>query len=410
MIARRERATAARGPNRDDIVRDADAFSLVLGGPLFQLLRRAHLSDDALHLIRQRVVVIVALLWLPLLVFAAWQHQLLGNAEVPFLKDIEAQVRFLFTVPLLVISELVVHQRMRPIARTFLDRNLIPDAAMERFDAAIGAALRLRNSLLAELLLIALVYVLGVVVLWRHYVALDAATWYTTPAPGGGYRLSPAGLWYGYVSLPLFQFLLVRWYFRIFIWARFLWQVARIPLALVPTHPDRVGGLGFLSNTVFAFTPLAVAHGAIVAGPIATRVLFLGEKLVDFKVEIAVIVAWLVVLVFAPLLVFAPQLAQARRAGLREYGNLGERYVRAFDTKWLRRGAPPDEALVGSADIQSLADLANSFEVVNTMQLVPITQAALLQLGIATLVPVAPLLLTMMPLEQLLRQLAGLLI
>ena len=410
MIARRERATAARGPSRDDIVRDADAFSLVLGGPLFQLLRRAHLSDDALHLIRQRVVVIVALLWLPLLVFAAWQHQLLGNAEVPFLKDIEAQVRFLFTVPLLVISELVVHQRMRPIARTFLDRNLIPDAAMERFDAAIGAALRLRNSLLAELLLIALVYVLGVVVLWRHYVALDAATWYTAPAPGGGYRLSPAGLWYGYVSLPLFQFLLVRWYFRIFIWARFLWQVARIPLALVPTHPDRVGGLGFLSNTVFAFTPLAVAHGAIVAGPIANRVLFLGEKLVDFKVEIAVIVAWLVVLVFAPLLVFAPQLAQARRAGLREYGNLGERYVRAFDTKWLRRGAPPDEALVGSADIQSLADLANSFEVVKTMQLVPITKAALLQLGIATLVPVAPLLLTMMPLEQLLRQLAGLLI
>ena len=70
-------------------------------------------------------------------------------------------------------------------------------------------------------------------------------------------------MWYGYVSLPLFQFLLMRWYFRLFIWTRFLWQVSRLDLSLVPTHPDRVGGLGFLANTVYAFPPLAVAHGAL---------------------------------------------------------------------------------------------------------------------------------------------------
>lgn len=408
--ARRERARpAGRVPGREDILHDAENFSLVLGGPLFQLLRRAHLSDDALHLLRQRVVTIVVLLWLPLMLLSAWQHQLLGNAEVPFLKDFDAQVRFLVVVPLLVLSELIVHQRMRPIARTFLDRRLIPPEGMARFDAAIVSALRLRNSLLGELLLVALVYGVGVLVLWRQYVALDASTWYTAPT-AHGYHLSPAGLWYGYVSLPLFQFLLVRWYFRLFIWARFLWQVSRIPLALVPTHPDRVGGLGFLSNTVFAFASLALAHGALVAGPIANRIFFLGAKLTDFKAEIAVVLGFLMVIVFVPLLVFAPQLAQARRNGLREYGNLGERYVRGFDAKWLRGGAAPDESLVGSADLQSLADLANSYEVVKTMRLAPITKAALLQLGVATLVPIAPLLLTMMPLEQLLRQLAGLLI
>jgi hypothetical protein len=32
-------------------------------------------------------------------------------------------------------------------------------------------------------------------------------------------------------------------------------QVSRIDLSLIPTHPDRVCGLGFLSNTVYAFTP-----------------------------------------------------------------------------------------------------------------------------------------------------------
>ena len=113
--------------------------------------------------------------------------------------------------------------------------------------------------------------------------------------------------------------------------------------------------------------------------------------------------------VVVPLLLFAPQLAQAKRDGLREYGTLAERYVRAFDAKWLRGTAPPVESLVGSGDIQSLADMNNSFEVVRTMRAALVTRDAVLQLGIATLVPLAPLLLTMMPLEELLKKLFGIL-
>jgi hypothetical protein len=114
-------------------------------------------------------------------------------------------------------------------------------------------------------------------------------------------------------------------------------------------------------------------------------------------------------LVFAPFLVFAPQLASAKRTGLREYGTLAERYVREFDTKWLRGGAPADERLVGSADIQSLADLGNSFEVVKSMRAVPITRDAFVGLVAATLAPVVPLMLTMMSLEELLKKLFGVL-
>jgi hypothetical protein len=200
---------------------------------------------------------------------------------------------------------------------------------------------------------------------------------------------------------------MVRWYFRIFIWMRFLWQVSRIPLSLIPTHPDRVGGLGFLSNTVFAFTPLAVAHGGLHAGYIANRIFYLGAALPQFKVEIALLVLFLLCIVLGPLLLFASQLAEARRKGNREYGALAERYVREFDAKWLRGGAPAGEPLVGSGDIQSLADLSNSFEVVLSMRVAPITKQALVQLVAATVVPIVPLALTMMPLEELLRKLIG---
>ena len=384
-------------------------FSLVLGGPLFQLLRRAHLCDDALLLVRQRIIAFALLAWLPLLVLSALEGQLLGGpAVIPFLKDVEVHTKLLVVLPLLIIAELVVHQRMRPLLQQFLERKLIPEDAMPRFEAAIASAFRLRNSVLAELLLIAFVYGVGVLIVWRQYVALDTATWYAASS-AGRVKLSLAGTWYGYVSLPLFQFLLCRWYFRLFVWTRFLWQVSRINLRLVPTHPDRVGGLGFLAQTAHTLTLLAVAHGALLAGPLAGRIFFLGAALPQFKAEMAVLVILLLCLILGPLLVFAPQLAAAKRTGLREYGTLAGRYVREFDAKWLRRAAPADEPFVGSADIQSLADLANSYDVVRTMRLAPITRQAIVELVVATLLPIAPLLLTVMPLEELLQKLGSML-
>jgi hypothetical protein len=388
---------------------EAPDFSLVLGGPLFQLLRRAHLTGDALELLRLRILVISLIAWLPLLVLSALEGQALGgSAAVPFLLDVEVHIRFLVVIPLLIVAELVAHQHMRFVVKQFLERNLIAENNLPRFDAAIASAFRLRNSVLGEVLLIGLVYVVGVLIIWRQYTALATATWYAVPT-SEGLKLSLSGMWYVYVSLPILQFLLMRWYFRIFIWTRFLWQVSRLGLSLVPTHPDHVGGLGFLSITAYAFTPLAVAHGGLLAGVIANRIFYLGASLPQFKIEIAVLVVFLLCMVLGPLLLFAPQLAKAKREGNREYGTLAERYVREFDTKWVRGGAPAGEPLVGSSDIQSLADLNNSFEVVRTMGIAPITKAAILQLVAATLAPVAPLALTMMPLEELLKKLFGIL-
>jgi hypothetical protein len=385
-------------------------FSLVLGGPLYQLWRRTHLAGDALEMMRQRIVAISLFAWLPLLALSALQGHLLGgDAAVPFLLDVEIHVKFLLAMPLLIYAELLTHQRMRNVVRQFLVRHLIPESAMARFHDAIESAFRLRNSVLAEVLLLAFVYGVGVLVVWRHYTALEAATWYAT-ASAAGSKLSLAGIWYGYVSLPMFQFLLIRWYFRIFIWARFLWQMSRIELSIVPTHPDHLGGLEFLSNTVYAFFPLAMAHGALLSGQLANRIFYLGAALPDFKIEIAVLVIFLLCLVFGPLLLFASQLRQAKLKGGLEYGTLAQRYAREFDAKWLRGGAPADEPLIGSSDIQSLADMGNSFEVVRTMRTAPITKQAALQLVAATLAPILPLALTMMPLEELLQKLFKILI
>jgi hypothetical protein len=234
-------------------------FSLVAGGMLFRLLRRSHLTGDALELFLQRILVSLLITWLPLLVLSVLEGEALGgSAVVPFLLDWETQVRFLVVLPLFFIAELVNHWGMRLVAKQFHDRNLIPESALPRFDLALSSVLRLRNSVFAEVLVIGLVYAVGINLLWRQQTALQITMWYGASS-AGGLKLTLAGMWFLFVSLPLYQFLQVRWYFRVFIWIRFLWQVSRIDLRLVPTHPDRAGGLGFLSNTAHYFMPLVAA-------------------------------------------------------------------------------------------------------------------------------------------------------
>jgi len=381
-----------------------DEFSMVLGGPLFQLICKSRLGDAALHLLRRRVIFATMISWAPLLVLSLMGGHVGAPLKVPFVSDIEVHARFLLALPLLIIAELVVHQRTRPVVRHFIDRGLIPGAFRGRFNASIDSALRLRNSVTAEVALLVLVYAVGMIFIRPRYVALDEPTWYSMP-DATGQHLTLAGSWYVYVSLPLFQFMLLRWYFRIFIWIRFLWHVSRIPLSLVPTHPDRVAGLGFLSHTPAAFAPLLAAHGVVLAGFIASQIFFHGMGLLDFKFELIAVVLFLLLLVLAPLLLFVPDLAAAKRIGLREYGTLAQKYVREFDSKWLRGGSPAGEPLLGSSDIQSLADMGNCFEFVRSIKILPVTREGLVALVVITLVPVAPLLLTMVPLDELLNRL-----
>jgi hypothetical protein len=379
-------------------------FSLILGGPLYQLFCRAHLCGNVLQLLRRRVLVLCGIAWVPLFLLSVLEGNALGGAvKVPFLLDPEVYARFFLALPLLIIAELVIHERMRTVVRQFLERDLIPDNVRAKFDAAIESALRLRNSIFAEVMLIVIVYVIDVLVIWRGHLVLDVGTW-SCSFVNGEPQPTLAGWWYRFVSLPVLQFLLLRWYYRLFIWARFLWQVSRLNLRLIATHPDHSAGLGFLAQISNAFGPLLVAQGALVAGMIADRIFYAGARLPQFRVELVALAVIAVLIVVGPLIVFAPKLGRVKRAALREYGAFAQRYVREFEQKWLRGGAPAGETPLGSGDIQSLADLGNSFEAIRQMRSIPFTPRALVQLAIVTLAPVAPLALTMISAEELLQR------
>jgi hypothetical protein len=375
-------------------------FSLVLGGPLFQLFRRAHLSGDGLELLRRRILAITIFTWLPLLLLSAIEgHALSGSFKISFLRDIEAHVRFLIALPVLLGAELVVQIRLGSVVRRFVERNIIAAQDRPKFDAAVKSARRVRDSVAVEMGLLILAYTVGVWI-WRSEVALGSATWYALP-DAMQLHLTKAGCWYAFVSIPIFQFILLRWYMRLVLWFWLLWKFSRLNLQLSAAHPDRAGGIGFLGSNSDAFAPILFAQGSLLAGVIASRVLYQGQNLLAFRMQAAGFIVFFILFILGPLVMFTPQLDRAKRAGKAYYGLLASRFVFGFEAKWTPSSAPGTGELHAD-DIQGLADLGSSYSAVRGMRLVPFALEDVTFLVVTTVLPLLPLVLTRFSPEQVL--------
>jgi hypothetical protein len=127
---------------------------------------------------------------------------------------------------------------------------------------------------------------------------------------------------------------------------------------------------------------------------IASRVLYHSESLMSFKLYAGSFVAFFLCAILGPLFMFTPKMATAKREGSAMYGLLASRYVEGFQRKWVTGDAGGSEELLGTGDIQSLADLGNSYAVVREMRVVPFGLQDIVRLAAVTAAPVVPLLLT----------------
>lgn len=371
-----------------------EGFSLASGGLLDRALARAGLSGS-----RRLLAVLVAVCWLPLLILSAAQGLARGDrVPVPFLLDIAVHVRFLFAMPLLVLGLRPVAARLSADLRQVGTSQLVPEREIPELRSAIEHASRWKDSAAVELVLLLLVVLsslrpLDVVQEWTRF------TW-AGVLRGGSWELTAPGWWYATVSRPIFQLLLYRWLWRFLVWCGLLRRIARLDLQLRPAHPDQAGGLAFLGAGQAWFSVFILAASSVLAAGAANRVLHGGESVLSFRLVIAVFVVMSTAIFMGPLLVFTRRLVEVRRLGLLAYGALGTRYSRDFDERWLRgtSGSP-----LGTADIQSLADLANSVDVVRRMRVVPLNLRNLAVPVAAGALPFLPLITTLIPLDQLVR-------
>jgi hypothetical protein len=355
--------------------------------------------------------VISLLTWLPLLLLTALAGTSLNRSHgfVPFSYDLDVHIRFLLSLPLLLIAEPFVHKRIRAIVQQFREGELIPKHAYSQLDRAIESAMTLRNSVKIEIFMAIIVYTFGHLI-WLNQAALDNSTWYSF-FKDGQQHFTSAGLWYAFVSIPIFQFILLRRYFRMFIWTRFLWKVSQIEMNLVPIHPDRAGGLGFLEISVAAFAPLLLAQGTLLSGTIANQIFYEGKSLLDFNLEIFSGMGILLLQVLGPLCVFIPCLTHVKCQGLLKYGALTRRFVKDFEAHWVHHEASSsEEALIRSGDVQFLNDMAGSYQILHEMRSVPFGKAIFWQTILAGSLPLFPLILTLFSFNDLVKRLLGILL
>jgi hypothetical protein len=173
---------------------------------------------------------------------------------------------------------------------------------------------------------------------------------------------------------------------------------------LNPLHPDQAGGLGFLARSMTALAPVFVAQTITIAGEIGGRVFQDSVRIDQFVPDIIGFPIVFTLLAAAPLAFFSSALIRAGFQGALEYGELASHYVDEFRQTWMAARKPPSSPLLGSADIQSLADLSNSFQVVRGMQVLPVGFRSVLALIASTALPFLPLALSVLPLEELVRR------
>lgn len=390
---------------KDDKQDRLDHFSLGIGGPFYKLFEKLGLLKKPLLLYKRRIIIFSLITWLPLLLLSALDGTAFGGVKLSFMHDIEVHVRFLLVLSMLIYAEVIAHDRLYVIVQQFLKCNIIATEDRKKFDKIIASATRFRDSVLVEIALIIMVYTVGHWVS-KEYLPLSISSWFSGESNDAA-KLTPAGYWYIFISLPIFQFILLRWYFRIVVWYRFLWQISRLPLQLNSLHPDKAGGLGFLSNSIYALEPFLLAHSILLSGMILNRIWNAGSVVFDFQMEIIGILIFILMIPLVPLLFFIFKLVKEKRMGTLRYDVVANQYVNDFRQKWITNFSKNSSSLLGSSDIQSLADLFNSFEVSNRMRITPFDRSNVMTLIIITLLPLLPLLLTIIPMEKIISQLFG---
>jgi hypothetical protein len=375
-------------------------FELTRGDLLFRLQRSLGLiPENGLGLVR-RALFWTALGWLPIAVWAIVTLRALpGIAAEPLLAHFGIHARLLVAVPLLVLAEGPANAATAQLLRHFIVAGVAPDAGRAAYVEAVQRATRWRDAAWPWLVMLAVAVALGT------YSQTIARSHEVDWAGDGSLGFGFGGYWYLYVGRTIFLTLVLGWIWRIGLLAGLLASIARLDLALVPSHADRTGGLGFLQRLPAVFAPLALALGIVLASRWAHDAVYHGLALQSVKVEMLVFVALCVAVFSAPLLFFHGPLKRARARALLDYGALVGRQGRLVHARWIEGASLKDEPLLDAPELGPVADVNALYEAVRAMRTVPLGKASVMPVALAAALPMLAVLALQVPVAALLKRL-----
>jgi hypothetical protein len=369
-----------------------EEFSL-LGGPLHRLGCRLRLVRGETNTVALGLA-LGLLLWSILMALAFIE----GDSHRIFsLSVLGAHVRLLVVIPLFFLCESWVVPRVTAFIGLIVRSGVVPQNTLPALESEIARTGRWKDSWLPDVMCLLAAVLFTMLAPQLH---LFGATATHDPSRTVA-EMTLTGQWYWFVCLTVFRFLMLRWLWRLGLWCFLLWRMSRLPLHLVPTHPDSAAGLGYLEIVQVHFIPLVLAISVLQSASFAEEISAGTMTLEAIYPALALILVVDAALFIGPLFIFATKLWACRVKGLNDYMIFASGYVNGFDRKWLDTKAPREEPLLGTPDLQSLADLGNSVSVVRNMRVVPLSQRLLSDLAITALLPMLPLLLLKYPVAEL---------
>ena len=380
-------------------------FSLVEGGPFHSLLGRLGLLGED-RLPTWRTAFVLALLaWMPPAVLAIAQTILQADyAGWGLFKDQTVYTRYLVAIIAMVVTERAAEQRISLLINQFMKAHLLDAESREKYKAIVARADRRASLPLVEGILL----VLALTWSWMsfYYISVISVGGWEESTRGGDTHLSWAGTVAELLSNPVFLFLVLRWFWRFLVWTALLLNISRLPLRLTAMHPDRSGGLGFLTLFPDIFTGFVFALSCVISSSLLKSMALMPVSSEFIWLVICGWVLLIILILFAPLLFFSTPMMRAREKALVEYGKLAQAHHHAFRAAWIKGRRRPEEIL-GSPDPSSAADLNAIVQAVLDMRIVPLNLAAFLQVLIAAVIPFLVVVISQIPLAELLSWFVG---
>ncbi len=377
-----------------------DGLSLVRDDLLFRIQRRLGLIPaDGLGLVR-RAVFWSLFTWAPIALWAWLAGRAVGaTGNEPLLAHFGVHVRFLVAVPLLILAEGLLHSLTTLLLPQFVRSGLVPEAALPRFREALSGIARLRNATLPWIAIVALALAMATIPeIANRAHELDWAE----ETGGASPHLGFGGWWLLYVGRPIYLVLVLGWLWRVVLLALLFARIAGLGLSIVPTHPDRLGGLGFVERIPVAFAPVVLAIGAVLAARWTHDVVYHAADPLSLRVEMAAFVVVVVAIFAAPSLALSGCLRRAKKRALLEYGALVAEHGRLVRDRWIEGKPLADDALLRAPEIGPVADTQAVYDAVKRMRTVPLGKGSIAPLVLAAAAPMIAVLATRVPVKSLL--------
>ena len=376
------------------------SFSPIDNEPPLRWQRKLGLAPANGLGVMRRAMLLAALAWFVPVIWAALNHRLWeGAAGESLLQHFGIHARFLLAVVLLVIAEATVHKGLMRIVRQFTESGVIGAAARAPFERVLRDMRRLRDITLPWVLL------LGLVLAWTIADTPEAHTDALSWALDGNGQLGFGGWWVVYVSRPIFVALLLAWLWRLLLVVILFARIGRLDLSLVPTHPDRAGGLDFVQALPGAFAPVSLALSAVISAQWAHDIVYHEVTLQALKLPAIAFVVISAFLCLLPLLMLAPALFAAKRRARLAYAALVGEHGRMVHRRWILREPVADPTLLEAAEIGPVADTAAIYHAVVAMRPAPIGMRAMLAIVLPIALPMLVAAALQIPLKDIILKL-----